>query len=130
MRVATTILCALLLAGGGLAGCAAPDENEEPMDDGTIAEPVPDSEDDTAYDDGTEGDQIFLEGELTDEGVECPAFRGDDGELYTLTGDLGGFQAGDRVRIVGTPVEVSTCMQGTTLEVVEISAVDEDLEEV
>ena len=72
-----------------------------------------------------EGEQLFLEGRLTDEGVECPAFRSDDDELYTLTGDLGGFGPGDRVRIVGEPVAISTCMQGTTVVVVEISAIEE-----
>lgn len=70
--------------------------------------------------------QILLEGELTDEGVECPAFRSDDDELYTLTGDLGDFTAGDRVRIVGTPVDVSICQQGTTIEIVEIGLLEEN----
>jgi len=139
MRLATTTLCTLLLlAAGGLTGCAPPEENEVPMDDGTIAQPADEIDAGTGYDDGMEdemdgGDeagQLFLEGELTDEGVECPAFRGDDGELYTLTGDLAGHQPGDRVRIVATPVEISHCMQGTTIQVVEISPVDEDAEEV
>lgn len=135
MRLAMTTLCALLLLAGGLAGCTAPEENEVPMDDGTIAEPAPEAEEGMAgdamggrddMDEGDRTDQLFLEGELTDEGVECPAFRGDDGELYTLTGDMAGFQPGDRVRIVGTLVEVSICMQGTTVEIVEISAVEEE----
>lgn len=141
MRLATTTLCTfLLLAAGGFAGCSPAEENEVPMDDGTIGEPAEGMDEDMAYDDemddeggmgqDAEAGQLFLEGELTDEGVECPAFRSDDGELYTLAGDLGGFQSGDRVRIVGTPVEVSTCMQGTTVNVVEISAVEEDVEEV
>lgn len=71
-----------------------------------------------------EDKRIVLEGRLTDEGVECPAFRSDDDEdtLYTLTGDLQGFGPGDRVRIVARPVEMSFCMQGTTVEVLEISA--------
>ncbi|MFP3940384.1 MAG: hypothetical protein ACLF0P_08755 [Thermoanaerobaculia bacterium] len=73
---------------------------------------------------GPEDDQLVLEGRLTDEGVECPAFRSDDdeGTLYTLTGDLEGFGPGDRVRIVARPVQMSFCMQGTTVEVLEISA--------
>lgn len=72
---------------------------------------------------GPEDDRLVLEGRLTDEGVECPAFRSeDDDTLYTLTGDLQGFGPGDRVRIVARPVEMSFCMQGTTVEVLEISA--------
>lgn len=70
--------------------------------------------------------QLLLEGELTDEGVECPAFRGDDGEIYTLVGDLGDAETGDRVRIVGTPVEVSSCQQGTTIEIIEIGLLEEN----
>lgn len=58
-----------------------------------------------------------IEGMLTDEGVECPAMRGDDGALYTLVGDIGGFEPGDRVCVVPIPVEISYCMQGTTVQV-------------
>src|SRR5262249_35146735 len=58
-----------------------------------------------------------IEGVLTTEGVECPALRTDDGTLYTLAGDLGGFRPGDRVCIVPSPVEMSTCMQGTTVKI-------------
>jgi hypothetical protein len=60
---------------------------------------------------------VKVEGVLTDEGVECQALRGEDGQLYTLTGDLGGFATGDRVRVIGTVAEVSICQQGTTLQV-------------
>jgi hypothetical protein len=68
------------------------------------------------------GERVAVTGELTSEGVECPALRADDGALYTLAGDTGGFEVGDRVRVQGRVAEMSTCMQGTTLEVVEISA--------
>ncbi len=71
--------------------------------------------------------QLLLEGELTDEGVECQAFRNtEDDELYTLTGDLGGYTTGDRVRIVATPVDVSTCQQGQTVEIVEIGEIESE----
>lgn len=63
---------------------------------------------------------INVRGTLTDEGVECQALRGDDGELYTLTGDLSGFEEGDRVRVRGTIAEVSICQQGTTLQILNI----------
>ena len=56
-------------------------------------------------------------GVLTDEGVECQAFRSEDGELFTLLGDLGGFSDGDKVVVCGTIADISFCMQGTTLVV-------------
>ena len=56
-------------------------------------------------------------GALTDEGVECQAFRSDTGELFTLIGDLEGYQNGDKVVVCGTIAEISFCMQGTTLVV-------------
>ncbi len=59
-------------------------------------------------------------GQLTDEGVECPVLRGDDGVLYTLTGSLAEFKAGDEVVVEGTLPEASICMQGTTIQVVRI----------
>lgn len=63
---------------------------------------------------------VRVEGRLTDEGVECPAMRTDDGALYTLTGDLGDAQAGDRVVVEGTLPDASICMQGTTIAVARI----------
>lgn len=61
-----------------------------------------------------------VEGTLTDEGVECPALRADDGTLYTLLGDLEGFGVGDEVVVVGSEVAISFCQQGTTLQVEQI----------
>jgi uncharacterized protein len=63
---------------------------------------------------------ITVIGKLTDEGVECKAMRGDDGKLYTLTGDLKGFRTGDRVKVTGRIAEMSHCMQGATLGVEKI----------
>ena len=63
---------------------------------------------------------IAVTGMLTDEGVECQALRGEDGVLYTLTGNLGDFETGDRVRVVGKVAQVSICQQGTTLVVKNI----------
>ena len=63
---------------------------------------------------------ITVTGRLTNEGVECKAMRGDDGKLYTLTGDLKGFRTGDRVKVTGRIAEISNCMQGTTLSVEKI----------
>ena len=58
-----------------------------------------------------------IEGRLTNEGAECPAMRGLDGELYTLLGDLRGHRPGDRVCIVPSYAEMSYCQQGTTVRV-------------
>lgn len=67
---------------------------------------------------------VNVTGVLTDEGVECPALRGDDGQLYTLNrGATEGFNVGDRVRVVGKVAEISFCGQGTTLDVLSIKAV-------
>jgi hypothetical protein len=68
-----------------------------------------------------EGRTMTIRGQLTDEGVECPAMRGDDGVLYTLLGDLGGLKPGEQVTVEGTPVAISFCMQGTTLQVTRIT---------
>lgn len=66
---------------------------------------------------------VNVTGVLTDEGVECPALRGDDGQLYTLNrGATEGFNVGDRVRVVGKVAEISFCGQGTTLDVLSIKA--------
>lgn len=61
---------------------------------------------------------ITVTGTLSNEGAECPALRGDDGKLYTLTPrELGPFKPGDRVRVDGTVAQASTCQQGTTVVV-------------
>jgi hypothetical protein len=65
---------------------------------------------------------VRVTGRLTDEGVECPALRGDDGQLYTLAGETGGFRPGDRVTVAGAVAEMSFCMQGTTISVRSIEA--------
>lgn len=66
---------------------------------------------------------IRVTGTITDGGVECTALQGDDGQLYTLAGVDGGFGPGDRVRVIGRVAGVSFCMQGTTIEVRRIVAV-------
>jgi hypothetical protein len=72
----------------------------------------------------SESGSMTVTGVLTAEGVECPAMRGDDGTLYTLTmRDLGGLRTGDRVRVTGSVAEMSFCMQGTTINVASIERV-------
>lgn len=63
-----------------------------------------------------------ITGHLTDEGVECPALRSDEGTLYTLAGETAPYEVGDRVVVVGAIVEFSVCMQGTTVRVDTIRA--------
>lgn len=64
---------------------------------------------------------VRVRGVLTAEGAECPALRGLDGKLYTLTPrDLGAHRQGDTVTVTGTAAEISTCMQGTTIAVTRI----------
>ena len=58
-------------------------------------------------------------GLITEEGVECLAMRDEDEFLYTLVGNLDGLSVGDPVVVEARYVEVSTCQQGTTLEVIE-----------
>jgi len=79
---------------------------------------VPDTNEAEASPAGT----VRVTGRLTDEGVECPALRGEDGKLYTLSGATDGFHTGDRVTVVGTLAEMSICMQGTTIAVQSIEA--------
>ena len=67
---------------------------------------------------------LIITGRLTDEGVECQALRSDDGQLYTLVGDLGGLKPDARVRASGQRLEISHCQQGTTIRVSSIAPVD------
>lgn len=62
-----------------------------------------------------------LTGTLIAGGVECQLFQADSGEKYTLIGDLNGFKDGDRVSMSGEVVELSHCMQETTIRIRIIS---------
>ena len=64
---------------------------------------------------------LTVRGTIVTGGAECPLFRSDDGGRFSLTGDLGGFRAGDRVTVRGRVAEVSACMQKQTLAVQRIS---------
>jgi LysM repeat protein len=65
---------------------------------------------------------ITVRGLMTREGVECPALRSDDGELYTLTGRTRDFGPGDVVTVTGRIADRSICQQGTTIEVERMEA--------
>ena len=70
---------------------------------------------------------MVISGVVTNEGVECPAVRGEDGKLYTIVGaDREKLKPGVRVKITGEPVQMSTCMQGTTIEATRIEVMDVD----
>ena len=73
-------------------------------------------------DEAPEGEVICVRGHLTDEGIECPALRSESQSLYTLAGDIAGFEVGDEVCVCGTAAEVSFCMQGITISVTQISS--------
>lgn len=62
-------------------------------------------------------DVLHVTGTISREGITCAALRGDDGRLYTITGQTAGFQPGDRVQIIGEVAEMSFCQQGTTVNV-------------
>jgi hypothetical protein len=64
---------------------------------------------------------MTVRGTIVTGGAECPLFRSDDGRRFSLTGNLNGFGAGDRVTVGGRVADVSTCMQGPTLAVQRIS---------
>jgi hypothetical protein len=66
---------------------------------------------------------VTVRGRLTGEGVECQALRTDDNQLFTILGDLRGFQAGDRVTVQGKRVRASACMQGVTVRIKRIEGV-------
>jgi hypothetical protein len=69
--------------------------------------------------------RVNIIGKLTNEGVECQALRGDDGELYTLLGgELGDLPVDTRVRVIGERLEFSSCQQGITIRVQSIAPAD------
>ncbi|WLQ15122.1 DUF5818 domain-containing protein [Hahella aquimaris] len=72
--------------------------------------------------DVSQSKKVCLKGRLTEEGVECPAFRDTQGRLYTLGGDLSGYRPGDEVYVTGEAAEYSFCMQGVTISVDYIGA--------
>ena len=63
---------------------------------------------------------LLVRGWITDEGVECTAMRGEEGELYTLVGVLGDASPGESVEVAGTISEISMCQQGLTVDVSQL----------
>ena len=70
--------------------------------------------------------EISITGVVTSEGVECPAVRGDDDQIYTIAGgDRSTLRPGTRVRVTGTRAQMSFCMQGTTIDATKIEVLSE-----
>lgn len=64
---------------------------------------------------------VTVTGTVTGEGVECPAIRGDDGQLYTVLGKgREKLREGLRVRVTGSVAQISFCMQGTTINATDV----------
>ena len=61
---------------------------------------------------------VRREGKITEEIEACLTFRDEDELLYALTGELDTFESGDEVTIEGLYSETSSCMEGSTIEVV------------
>jgi hypothetical protein len=61
---------------------------------------------------------VSLVGTISREGTQCRAMRGDDGRLYSLTGNtLLVMMPGLRVAVEGQVAPASVCKQGTTIAV-------------
>lgn len=67
---------------------------------------------------------VVREGWVTDEGMACPTFRGDGGELYTLSGVKGKLETGARVVVEARLAESNECPRGTPLRVVSLRLPD------
>ena len=65
---------------------------------------------------------VRVTGHMTGEGVECPAMRGEAGELYTLAAVDELPEAGTKVMVEGTLAEMSPCQQGLTIAVTSLRA--------
>jgi len=94
LRALAGIVAAAVVAGG----CAQLDVPPTPQ------QPAP-------------GDAVEVRGQTTDEGVECPAMRSDDGTLYTLAGAPTWVAPGQTVLVRGTIAEAAICQQGITISV-------------
>ena len=64
---------------------------------------------------------VTITGTVTDEGVECPAVRTVENQLYTITGgNRDQLRPGVRVRVTGEIAGISFCQQGTTISASKI----------
>lgn len=63
----------------------------------------------------SDGSEICVRGQFTDEGAECPTLRDAEGVLYTIARRDIGFEPGREICVCGRVAEISFCMQGETL---------------
>jgi hypothetical protein len=69
------------------------------------------------------GDNIVVDGYLTNEGSSCQALRDDNGELYMLVGNTYGLRTGDHARVTGRVVDGGYCdWEGTAFEITDVKA--------
>ena len=62
--------------------------------------------------------RLQVTGTLAREGTDCPILRTAKGGIYTLAGDLKGFQTGARVTVTGTQAQAAgVCQRGPTITV-------------
>ena len=66
---------------------------------------------------GNKMTNIIITGTLTDKGVECPGMMGDDGQLYSLIGNIEDFKFGQHIRVEGKVVAISHCRRGISVDV-------------
>jgi hypothetical protein len=113
----------LALAAAGCDAAESPDGQPAAdtlaADPGAAPAPPPPGQDPPA---GQDRRAVTLEGEVTAEGVECLAMRGQDSALYTLIGHsmLEQLEPGAWIYVEGVEVDYSICQQGTTLEVTHV----------
>jgi hypothetical protein len=65
------------------------------------------------------GEYVEIDGRLTDESWDCRTMRGRDDRLFSLLGDLEGFDPGDRVEVDGRLAYGTGC-PGTTIRVDDV----------
>lgn len=65
---------------------------------------------------------VHVDGYLNDQG-NCLVLREHDGKIYGLTGDIGGLQNGDHVRVEGRFAGGSACGTGTAVNVTQVQAI-------
>ena len=65
---------------------------------------------------------VTVTGYLSDQGVECQGFLADSGAFYTLV-NREPYPRQGHLQVIGFPQEASTCQQGTTLSVWQITQI-------
>lgn len=112
---------AYLHGGGQGPGRPGPDDRDRDRGgyDRDAPPPPPEANSpDQDRDDDEEQEELSVTGRL-DLGGSCPAIHTPNGDSWDLTGDLGDYRDGDRVRILGVPAGSSAC-GGRALRIEEV----------